>query len=1098
FWIKPGTVGSFDRILLRNMDDFGSGSISYGVLFNNSSEILFEILHDDDNQSFVTSTTALTTGGTTWHHISVTYDGAFKKVYVDGVEEGSATETRSIQTPVLAEPLVFGRRQDQGIDRFNYFDGSLDEVRVSRVARSSEWIATEYSNQNSPGVGGFLQSIGAIENNCSIATGSVLADETEVASGENTQISILGQDAGATLQWQSSLDGCSWGDILGATSSTLDAGPLTQTTFFRVEITNGCVAGSERVLVNVVPAFLNGFSGRKAITLNGAQIYGTHTDFPVLISLPSDTDLLAGVNNANGYDIAFADSDGTTVLDHELQSYDNGSGALVAWVKTDLVDQTDKEIYLYYGNSAVTTDQSDVATWSNNYESVHHMEDATDQSDATTNGFTLTNDGTTQIAGVIGNGRDLDGTNDHLLYTNDIDMLRNVSAATLSAWVYFEDLADYQIIMAASIGGTGSVDASRASIEFNNSNSDRIRIGGRPGDGDGFEGYQQDNVSVSASVWYYVTGVIDYTGGGDMKIYIDGTEVAGSLLSPPIDGWSVTSTSNTASRNGGIGAEDHGLDKFFDGRVDEARFSSVVRSADWIRTEYLNQNDPAGFLTLGTPENCLIDAGTITAQDASIASGDSTILSIFGYEVGATIQWKSSTDSITFTDIAGATNSTLNTGALTQTTYFRANVTEGCTSNIDVGVDIVGAFLSDFAFRKKLTLDGTKIAGAHTDFPVLIKIDNDPDLLAGIQNPSGYDIQFTDGDASTLLNFEIEDYDAATGSLTAWVTMDLQDATSKEIYLYYGKDEISDPSTAATWDTNYAAVWHFNDAGDDASSNNNNASNNGTTATDGIISGGLAFAGGEYLEVPLDPSLSFTTGYSIQVWVKPDQLPTNDPGIFMHKQITPNVGGLTLEMLNSNDSWVNYAYDASWQNVNSGANSVDLDWQYITVTYDGSNINMYKNGELINSTPFTGPVNVPGSITTYIGRNDDGTTPEDFVGSMDELKLSTIARSSNWIRTEYFNQSDPASFTTVGEEELCPIQLGTVNALDDALAVGGTTTLNLSDYENGVAIQWQQSTDNVSWSDIGGATTDSYTTAALSQTTFYRVQQTATCTVATE
>jgi hypothetical protein len=31
-----------------------------------------------------------------------------------------------------------------------YFDGSIDEVRISDTARSAGWIATEYNNQSQP------------------------------------------------------------------------------------------------------------------------------------------------------------------------------------------------------------------------------------------------------------------------------------------------------------------------------------------------------------------------------------------------------------------------------------------------------------------------------------------------------------------------------------------------------------------------------------------------------------------------------------------------------------------------------------------------------------------------------------------------------------------------------------------------------------------------------------------------------------------------------------------------------------------------------------------------------------------------------------
>jgi hypothetical protein len=31
-----------------------------------------------------------------------------------------------------------------------YYDGLLDEVRISTTVRSADWVATEYNNQSSP------------------------------------------------------------------------------------------------------------------------------------------------------------------------------------------------------------------------------------------------------------------------------------------------------------------------------------------------------------------------------------------------------------------------------------------------------------------------------------------------------------------------------------------------------------------------------------------------------------------------------------------------------------------------------------------------------------------------------------------------------------------------------------------------------------------------------------------------------------------------------------------------------------------------------------------------------------------------------------
>ena len=53
------------------------------------------------------------------------------------------------------KPLTMGKA---GFDS-QYFDGKLDEARVSSIPRLASWIKTEFNNQNSPGVGGFLAAI---------------------------------------------------------------------------------------------------------------------------------------------------------------------------------------------------------------------------------------------------------------------------------------------------------------------------------------------------------------------------------------------------------------------------------------------------------------------------------------------------------------------------------------------------------------------------------------------------------------------------------------------------------------------------------------------------------------------------------------------------------------------------------------------------------------------------------------------------------------------------------------------------------------------------------------------------------------------------
>ena len=82
------------------------------------------------------------------------------------------------------------------------------------------------------------------------------------------------------------------------------------------------------------------------------------------------------VTNANGYDIIFtSDSSGNTPLAYEQESYNASTGAVNFWVKVPTISHTsDTIIYIFYGNSSVTTDQSNkTAVWDSNYKGVWHL-----------------------------------------------------------------------------------------------------------------------------------------------------------------------------------------------------------------------------------------------------------------------------------------------------------------------------------------------------------------------------------------------------------------------------------------------------------------------------------------------------------------------------------------------------------------------------------------------------------------------------------------------------------------------------------------------------------------------------------------------------
>lgn len=111
---------------------------------------------------------------------------------------------------------------------------------------------------------------------------------------------------------------------------------------------------------------------------------------------------------------------------------------------------------------------------------------------------------------------------------------------------------------------------------------------------------------------------------------------------------------------------------------------TTMRVRDRYNTA-LENTDACGTYSYGETEDYLVNisasvacnpptAGTITG-DSSACSGNTAALVVNGETPGTSIQWQSSPDNSTWTDIAGATDTAYTTDPITAITYYRVKIT---------------------------------------------------------------------------------------------------------------------------------------------------------------------------------------------------------------------------------------------------------------------------------------------------------------------------------------------------------------------------------------------------------------------------------------
>jgi rubrerythrin len=349
--------------------------------------------------------------------------------------------------------------------------------------------------------------------------------------------------------------------------------------------------------------------------------------------------------------------------------------------------------------------------------------------------------------------------------------------------------------------------------------------------------------------------------------------------------------------------------------------------------------------------------------------------------------------------------------------------------------------LANWYYRKPISINSSLVALDLVDFPVLVNI-TDVDLKNKAR-ADGYDITFTSDDGRTRLDHEIEFYDNINGQLIAWVRIPtLSSVSETTIYMHYGNaGPVNMQNSQGVWRNNYTAVWHMSENGAglpdeymESTANDYHGQGGGGSGSSvpnmvsSKIGNGQLFDGNDdYINVSkLDPQ-SYGD-FTISAWYKSSDTSVTDEGYilwhFVAHRIGPGFGFSTTEDGGYKDRLrLLICEDASPGTEYFGTSDVvDQQFHYVVAIRANNRVKIYVDGieEIdVGDTAAGIVINADSNQGPYIG--DFPGETEQMDGILDEIRLSSVGRSAEWISTTFNNQNNSDSFYGIGSEELIGI-----------------------------------------------------------------------------
>ncbi|NDA67485.1 MAG: DUF2341 domain-containing protein, partial [Verrucomicrobia bacterium] len=298
------------------------------------------------------------------------------------------------------------------------------------------------------------------------------------------------------------------------------------------------------------------------------------------------------------------------------------------------------------------------------------------------------------------------------------------------------------------------------------------------------------------------------------------------------------------------------------------------------------------------------------------------------------------------------------------------------------------------------TPDGANLplGAAVENFPVLVRLHKDWFNFAQAK-PDGADVRFTDATGKSLA-FQIEEWDAAGGTASIWVRVPRIEGNARQtLAMHWGKaDAASESNGKAVFNESngYLSVWHLGDTVQDEVGTLE-SKDTGTSVTNGIIGRARHFPGKAGVfggdKIPNYPSGA--SAHSSEVWFRTRSANSTLVG-WGNEQ---GQGKVVMQLR----SPPHIRMDCYFSGGDVGGNRLLLgDWTHVVHTYRQGESIIYVNGQPEGTNSSKGsPLNIRTPARLWLGGWYNN---YNFVGELDEVRISSVARSADWVRLQYENQ----------------------------------------------------------------------------------------------